>query len=130
MELPDGLKALLDGAHFATLATVMSDGSPQASTMWVDRDGDFIRFNTAEGRVKPRNMDRDPRVAVSIFNTDDPYEAYAIQGRVIEKRHDGADAHIDALATKYLGIEQYPWRTPGMVRVTYVVEVERVAEHH
>lgn len=129
MELPEGLKALLDGVHFATLATVMADGSPQASTMWVNRDGDHIRFNTAEGRVKPRNMDRDPRVAVSIYNADDPYESYAVQGRVIEKRHDGADAHIDSLAFKYLGAEEYPYRQPGEVRVIYVIEVEQVAGH-
>ncbi|MDH3540512.1 MAG: PPOX class F420-dependent oxidoreductase [Acidimicrobiia bacterium] len=129
MELPEELKDLLDGIHFATLATVMADGSPQASTMWVDRDGDRIRFNTAEGRVKPRNLDRDPRVAVSIYNADDPYESYAIQGRVIEKRHEGADAHIDALAQKYLGTDTYPYRRKGEVRVTYVVEVDRVAGH-
>jgi PPOX class probable F420-dependent enzyme len=129
MELPEELKALLDGIHFATLATVMEDGSPQASTMWVDRDGDRIRFNTAEGRVKPRNLDRDPRVAVSIYNADDPYESYAIQGRVIEKRHEGADAHIDALAQKYLGTDTYPYRRKGEVRVTYVVEVDQVAGH-
>ena len=129
MNLPEGLKALLDGVHFATLATVMPDGSPQASTMWVDRDGDHIRFNTAEGRVKPRNMDRDPRVAVSIFNAEDPYESYAVQGRVIEKRHEGADAHIDALAFKYLGAEEYPYRVAGQVRVIYIIEVEQVAAH-
>ena len=129
MELPDRLKALLDGANFATLATVMTDGSPQATTMWVDREGDRIRFNTAEGRAKPRNMDRDPRVAVSIYNADDPYEAFAIQGRVVEKRLDGADAHIDGLAKKYLGLDEYPWRRSGMVRITYVVEVEKAVAH-
>ncbi len=129
MKLPEGLKALLDGANFATLATLMADGSPQASTMWVDRESDHIRFNTAEGRVKPRNMDRDPRVAVSIYNAADPYEAYAVQGRVVEKRHRGADAHIDALAKKYLGADEYPFRVAGDTRVTYVIEVEQVAEH-
>ncbi len=129
MELPKKLKTLLDRANFATLATVMPDGSPQASTMWVDREGDHIRFNTAEGRVKPRNMDRDPRVAVSIFNADDPYEAFSVQGRVVEKRLAAADAHIDALAKKYLGVDEYPYRVPEQVRVTYVIEVERVSAH-
>jgi PPOX class probable F420-dependent enzyme len=129
MELPERLRELLDGPNFATLATVMPDGSPQATTMWVDREDDYIRFNTAAGRVKPRNMDRDPRVAVSIFNTDDPYEAFAIQGRVVDKRLEAADEHIDRLASKYLGQETYPWRTPGMVRITYVIEVESVAAH-
>jgi PPOX class probable F420-dependent enzyme len=129
MELPDTLTALLDGPNFATLVTLMPDGSPHASTMWVDRDGDRIRFNTAEGRVKPRNMDRDPRVAVSIFAADDPYQAFSIRGRVVEKRLEGADEHIDALAAKYLGVEEYPYRVPGQVRITYLVEVDRVAAH-
>ena len=129
MELPDTLKALLDAPTFATLVTLMPDGSPQASTMWVDREGDHIRFNTAEGRAKPRNIDRDPRVAVSIFATDDPYQAFSIRGRVIEKRLEGADEHIDSLAAKYLGVAEYPYRVPGQVRITYLVEVDRVAAH-
>ena len=129
MELPDALKAMLDGPTFATLATLMPDGSPQASTMWVDREGDRIRFNTAEGRVKPRNMDRDPRVAISIFATDDPYQAFSIRGRVVEKRLEGADEHIDALANKYLGVDEYPFRVPGQIRVTYLIEIDRLAAH-
>ncbi|MBT8166605.1 MAG: PPOX class F420-dependent oxidoreductase [Acidimicrobiia bacterium] len=129
MELPDALKAMLDGPTFATLATLMPDGSPQASTMWVDREGDRIRFNTAEGRVKPRNMDRDPRVAISIFATDDPYQAFSIRGRVVEKRLEGADEHIDALANKYLGVDEYPYRVPGQIRVTYLIEIDRLAAH-
>jgi len=129
MELPDELKAMLDGPNFATLVTLMPDGSPQASTMWVDRQGDRIRFNTAEGRAKPRNMDRDPRVAVSIFALDDPYQAFSIRGRVVEKRFEGADDHIDALAGKYLGVDEYPYRVAGQVRIIYLVEADRVAAH-
>ena len=129
MELPDELKAMLDGPNFATLVTLMPDGSPQASTMWVDRQGDRIRFNTAEGRAKPRNMDRDPRVAVSIFTLEDPYQAFSIRGRVVEKRLEGADDHIDALAGKYLGVDEYPYRVPGQVRIIYLVEADRVAAH-
>lgn len=128
MELPDGLKQLLDGPTFATLSTIMSDGSPQATTMWVDRDGDRIRFNTAAGRVKDRNLRRDPRVAVSVFNPDDPYEAYAVQGRVVALTPEGADDHIDALSQKYLGTD-YRWRTPEMVRLIVVVAAESVAAH-
>ena len=128
MELPTALKALLDGPTFATLATSMTDGSPQATTMWVDRDGDRIRFNTAEGRVKPANVSRDPRVAVALFNPDDPYEAYAVQGSVIEVTTEGAEDHIDQLAQKYLGTD-YEWRTPGMVRLIVVIEVEQIAVH-
>ena len=129
MDLPDELKAMLDGPNFATLVTLMPDGSPQASTMWVDRQADRIRFNTAEGRTKPRNMDRDPRVAVSIFAREDPYQAFSIRGRVVEKRLEGADDHIDALAGKYLGVDEYPYRVPGQVRIIYLVEADRVAAH-
>lgn len=129
MELPDDLKAMLDGPNFATLVTLMPDGSPQASTMWVDRQGDRIRFNTAEGRTKPRNMDRDPRVAVSVFALEDPYQAFSIRGRVVEKRLEGADDHIDALAAKYLGVGEYPYRVPGQVRIIYLIEADRVAAH-
>lgn len=127
--MPERLKELLDGANFATLATLMPDGSPQATTMWIDREGEHIRFNTAEGRAKPRNMDRDPRVAIAIWNADDPYEAYAVRGRVVDKRLDGAEDHIHALAAKYLGLDEYPWLTPDMVRVTYVIAAESVTAH-
>lgn len=128
MELPLRLKELLDSPTFATLVTVMPDGSPQATTMWVDRDGDHIRFNTAEGRVKPDNISRDPRVAIALFNPEDPYEAYAIRGRTIEMTTTGAEDHIDALAQKYLGTD-YSGRNPGMVRLVVTIEVEQVAVH-
>lgn len=95
--------------------------------MWVDRQGDRIRFNTAKGRTKPRNLDRDPRVAVSIFALEDPYQAFSIRGRVVEKQLEGADDHIDALAGKYLGVDEYPYRVPGQVRIIYLVEADRVA---
>jgi nitroimidazol reductase NimA-like FMN-containing flavoprotein (pyridoxamine 5'-phosphate oxidase superfamily) len=95
--------------------------------MWVMRDGDQIVFNTAEGRRKWRNMKNDPRVAVSISPADRPYENWSIQGNVVELRTADGVAVIDQLAHKYLGREKYPWLTPDMVRVTVVVEVDRVA---
>jgi PPOX class probable F420-dependent enzyme len=125
--LPDELKSVIDGKNFAHLTTLDPDGAPQASAMWVMRDGDQIVFNTAEGRRKWRNMKNDPRVAVSISPADRPYENWSIQGNVVELRTADGVAVIDQLAHKYLGREKYPWLTPDMVRVTVVVEVDRVA---
>lgn len=128
-KLPDELKAVIDHANFAHLTTVDADGAPQASAMWITRDGDQIVFNTAEGRRKWRNMKRDPRVAVSISPTAEPYRNWSIQGRVVEMRTTDGVEVIDRLSNKYLGTEKYPYLTPGMVRVTVVVAVDRVAEN-
>jgi PPOX class probable F420-dependent enzyme len=127
--LSEELKAVIDGDNFAHLTTVDPDGAPQASAMWIMRDEDQIVFNTAEGRRKWRNMNRDPRVAVSISPADKPYHNWSIQGRVVEMRTSDGVEVIDRLARKYLGTETYPYLTPGMVRVTVIVEVARVAEN-
>lgn len=127
VKLPDGVKKLLDGPNFAHVATVMPDGSPQVSAVWIDTDGDRIRFNTAEGRVKPRNIRRDPRVTISIIDQKNPYSWAAIRGRVVEMTEEGGDAHIDSLAKKYLGQETYPNRQPGEVRLIVVIEPEGVS---
>lgn len=126
--LPDTLKTVLDSRAFAHLTTLDPDGTPQTTAMWIMRDGDRIVFNTAEGRRKWRNLQRDPRISISISKQDDPYQNWSIQGRVVEMRTaDGVDV-IDALARKYLdGVDRYPWLTPGQVRVTIVVEPTRVA---
>ncbi len=121
-----GVKKLFEDANLAHLATLMPDGSPQVTAVWVDLDGGRIRVNTAEGRVKPRNVRRDPRVAISITAASG-YPSASIRGRVIDITHDGADAHIDKLAKKYLGQDTYPFRRPGEQRVTFVIEPERVS---
>ena len=125
--LSEGFKKLFQEANFAHLATVMPDGSPQVTPVWVELEGDRIVVNTAEGRVKPRNVRRDPRVAVSITNKDNNYQAAFIRGRVVEMRHEGADESIDRLAKKYMGQDRYPWRAPGEQRLIMVIEPERVA---
>ena len=125
--LPDDLRAVLDAPNLAHLTTLDPDGAPQASAMWVARDGDRIVFNTAEGRRKWRNLLQDPRVAISISPSSDPYRNWSIQGRVVEMRTTDGVEVIDALAQKYLGEPTYPWLTPGMVRVTVIVEPIRVA---
>lgn len=125
--MPEDLKAVIDGRNFAHLVTLDPDGTPQASAMWITREGDQIVFNTAQGRRKWRNMNSDPRVAVSISPADKPYENWSIQGQVAEMRTSDGVAVIDRLAQKYIGREKYPWLTPDMVRVTVIVDVERIA---
>ena len=103
MELPNKAKLLMDGKNFANVATLMPDGSPQITTTWVDREGDIVIINTTKGRVKTHNVERDPRIAISVFSMQDPYDAVYLRGRVVEIRTEGAEEHVDKLAQKYLG---------------------------
>jgi len=126
--VPDKYRDLLETKKaFAHLATVMKEGGPQVTPVWFDFDGRHFRINTARGRVKDRNMRRSPKVALAIMDPDNPYRHLAVQGRVVEVTEQGADAHIDALAKKYLGEDRYPYRKSGEVRVMYKIEPERVA---
>lgn len=111
---------------FGHLTTLMKDGSPQVTPVWVDYDGTYVRFNSALGRVKDKNVRRDPRVAVSIQDPANPYRYLQVRGRVVEITQDGADAHIDALTQKYLGKPDYPYRQPGEVRVSYKIEPQKI----
>lgn len=120
-------KDLFAKVAFANLATLMPDGSPQVTPVWVDYDGAYVRVNSAKGRVKDKNMRRDKRVALSIQDPDNPYRYLAVRGEVAEITENGADAHIDALAKKYLGKDRYPFRTPGEVRVIYKIRPERIS---
>jgi len=113
----DALRLLSEGKNLGIIATIMPDGSPQATAVWVDTDGEHIRFNTAEGRVKTKNLRRDPRVAVAILNADNPYEQVTIRGRVVEFVHEGAVDHIDSLARKYVGTDVFTERDPNDQRV-------------
>jgi len=124
--IPEQYRDLFTKKAFAQLATVGPDGAPQVTPVWVDFDGTHVRFNTAKGRVKVRNLARNPRVALSIQDPDNPYRYVQVRGRVVEATEKGADAHIDALAKKYLGQDKYPFRQPGEVRVMYKVLPERV----
>ncbi|HWQ27514.1 MAG TPA: PPOX class F420-dependent oxidoreductase [Dehalococcoidia bacterium] len=125
--LSENARALIEGQNFGHLATLMPDGSPQVTPVWVDHDGTHVLVNTAEGRVKLRNVRRDPRVAISIANQQNPYQMVAIRGRVVEITHDGADAHIDRMAKKYLGQDTYPFRRPGEQRVILKIAPEHIA---
>jgi PPOX class probable F420-dependent enzyme len=107
---------------YASLATVMPDGSPQVTPVWFDYEGGKVRVNTARGRVKDRNMTQNARVALMIMEPENPYRYVQVRGKVVEITEQGADAHIDSLAKKYLGVDKYPLRREGEVRVMYTIE--------
>jgi PPOX class probable F420-dependent enzyme len=113
---------LTEKKAFANLATLMPDGSPQVTPVWFDYDGKVVRVNTAEGRVKARNLKPGAAVALSILDPDNPYRYLQIRGRVRNATRVGAEAHIDSLAKKYLGKDKYPFSRPGEVRVMYEIE--------
>lgn len=120
--IPASHRDILTGPNYAHLATLMKDGSPQVTPVWVDVDGDTVIINTAEGRTKTRNLDRDGRVAISVHDQANPYRYIQIRGKVVEKTRAGADEHINRLAKKYLGQDTYPFSQPGEVRVLYKIE--------
>lgn len=119
--IPENYLDLFEKRAFANLATLMPDGSPQVTPVWVDYDGTYLLVNTARGRQKDLNMQRDPRVALSIMDPDDPYRYLQIRGTVAESTTEGGDDHIDKMAYKYLGKNRYPNRRPGEVRVIYKI---------
>jgi PPOX class probable F420-dependent enzyme len=116
------VKKLIDGPNFAHLATLMPDGAPQATPVWVSREGDRILVGTSEGSLKARNVRRDPRVAISILDFENPYTEAQLRGRVVERRADTALAEKDATSRKYTG-KPFPWRN-AEGSITLVVEVE------
>jgi PPOX class probable F420-dependent enzyme len=127
IELPDKARALIEGKNFGNLATVMPDGSPHVAPVWIDYDAGDVLINTAEGRQKLKNIRHDPRVAVDVLNSENPYEMVTLRGRVVEVTHEGADAHIDKLAKKYLGRDTYPYRQPGEQRAIIRIEPEKIS---
>jgi PPOX class probable F420-dependent enzyme len=129
-EIPADAAHLLEGQHFAHIATLKDDGSPQVSPVWIDHEDGLITFNTAEGRLKTDNLKRDPRVAISIVNQENPYEHLLVQGKVVDITRDGADENIDALAKRYMGVDEYPLRQPGEQRVIVKIEPEKVTHQN
>ena len=122
--IPDKYRDLFNKRAFASLGTLMPDRHPQVTPVWVDLDGDYVIFNSAKGRQKDRNVRRDPRVALAIIDPDNPYRYLEIRGRVVEITEEGADANIDKLAKKYLGVDKYPYRQGSEVRVIYKIQPE------
>ena len=119
-------RELLEAPNFAMLGSLRKDGTPQVNPVWVDVDDGQVRVNSAEGRAWPANVRRDPRVTLTVPNQENPYEYVTIRGRVVEGTHEGADAHIDQLAKKYLGVDTYPYRAEGEQRIIFRIEPERV----
>ncbi len=117
------IRALLDRANIAHLATIMPDGSPQVAPVWVARDGDRILIGTGEASLKAKNTRRDARVGLSVVDFGDPYTEAQIRGRVVEQRPDGEFTGMDSISRKYTG-KEFPFRDP-QGRVILVIEVER-----
>ena len=117
---------LLRGKNFCNVATLRPDGSVHGVPVWVDVQDGQVVLNTAQGRAWPRNLERDPRVTLTVQNMENPYEYLAIRGRAAAADTDGADAHIDAMAKKYMGVDEYPMRQPGEQRIIIRVEPEDV----
>ena len=124
--IPENFRDLFTKRAFANLATLMPDGRPQVTPVWCDFDGTHVLVNSAKGRQKDRNMRRDARVAIAVSDPDNPYRYLEVRGRIVEITEQGADAHIDRMAKKYLGVDKYPHRRPGEVRVLYKIQPEHI----
>ena len=118
---------LINGINYASVATLMPDGSPQVSPVWIETDGEYIYFSTVPGRLKERNVQRDPRVAIAVFDKNDPENRQVlIRGRVVGVTPEGAIDQINRLSKLYTGIEEYPMLKEGQKRVVVKVLAERI----
>jgi PPOX class probable F420-dependent enzyme len=124
--IPEKYRDLFNKRAFASLATLMPNGDVQVTPVWVDADNGSVIFNSARGRLKDKNVRRDPRVTLTLIDPDNPYRYLEVRGRVVDITEKGADQHIDKLAKKYLGVDKYPYAKPGEVRVLYRVKPEHV----
>jgi len=116
---------MVEGKTFAHLATLMPDGSPQVTPVWVDYDHGLVLINATGKRIKYRNVKSDSRVAFSIIDSKDPYTMLAIWGRDVQKTTTGADEHIEKLSMKYMG-KRFPWKRPKQKRVILKIKPEHV----
>jgi PPOX class probable F420-dependent enzyme len=120
-------RAVFDKKVLAHVASLDADGGPNVTPVWVELDGDDVVINTALGRAKARNLANDSRVAVSLTDPDDPQSTISIRGTVVVFTTDGADEVIDRLAKKYVGVDTYPYRAEGEVRVTVKIRPDRIS---
>ena len=123
--LPQSVKKIMQDKAYGHVITFDAAGKPQVTMVWMDVDGDEVVFNTAEGRLKPKNLRRDPRVIISVQDRNDPQSYMAFHGKATVTEA-GADAHIDKLAHRFLGVDKYPFRRPGEKRLVVRVEVDRI----
>ncbi len=126
MRIPEEFLDLFHKKAFAHLATLMPDGSPQVTPVWIDYDGEYVLFNSTLGRQKDRNIRRDNRIAICIQDTDNPYRYLQIRGKVIQITDSNADEHIDKLTQKYLGVDKFPNRRAGDARLIYKMKIEHI----
>ena len=117
---------LLNGKNFVFLATIMTDGSPQVTPVWGNFENSHILINTAEGRLKHRNILRDPRVAVSVVDIKNPLDMASIRGKVVEILPDYDYKHADFLTMQYMGKENYPFKRPDEKRIVLKIEPEKI----
>ena len=125
--IPARFLELFQKKSFGHLATLLPNGTPQTSPVWVDFDNTHVLVNSSRGRLKDKNMRQRPQVALSIQDPDDPYRYLEVRGRVVEITEQGADEHIDRMAKRYLGLDRYPYRQPGEVRVIYKIKPDRTS---
>ena len=125
-KLSDKQAELFRGKNWGTVVTLREDGSPHATPVWIDTDGEHVIFNTAVGRAKERHLRRDPRVAVTVLPADDQQSGYVSVSGTAELSEDGAVEHIDKLAKKYLGQDKYPYLQPGEQRVVVTITPDKV----
>ena len=117
---------LLKGKNLVFIATLMKDGSPQLSPVWADYEDGFVMVNTAEGRIKHKNVLNDTRVAVSVVANENPLDMTTIRGKVVEILPDYDYVHINKLTKKYMGIENYPFRREGEKRIVFKIKPDKV----
>jgi PPOX class probable F420-dependent enzyme len=123
--LPQSVKKILEDKAYGHVITFDESGKPQVTMVWIDVDGDEVLFNTAEGRLKPKNLRRDPRVIVSVQDRNDPQSYVVFHGKATVTEA-GADPHIDKLAKRFLGADKYPFRRPGEKRLIVRVKPDRL----
>ena len=126
MELPENLLTLLRGTSTCYVATTMPDGSPQLTQTWADTDGTYILVNTVDGFQKVRNVARDPRVAVTIADPDNPTRYIAVRGRVVSTTTEGGAEHIEALSRRYLGTPYAWYGGRDQLRVIMRIEADKI----
>jgi PPOX class probable F420-dependent enzyme len=124
--IPSQYEDLLESKALAHVATIGPKGEPQVNPVWFDWDGTYLMFSQTTSRQKYKNVKRDPRIALSIVDPNNPYRYLEIRGKVVRVDPDPDYAFINKMAQKYLGVEKYPWLQPGEERVVIVVEPEHV----
>ncbi|MDX6485173.1 MAG: hypothetical protein QOF43_326 [Gaiellaceae bacterium] len=125
MALPDNVKKLFSGKNYGTVVTRRADGSPHATPVWIDTDGDQVMFNTNTVRAKYKHLKRDPWIAITVLPSEDLQSGYVtVYGKAVALDNDEGNAHIDRMAKKYLGADSYPWLQEGEQRVIVRVQPE------